>query len=132
MLTGKIKNQVDEIWEAFWTGGIANPISVIEQFTFLLFIRRLDEIHTQREKQAMLLETAFTNPIFGKNGNDDELSYRWSKFKDSDPKVMFDLVKDKVFPFIKTIQGEDTAFAKHMEDAIFMIPKPAVLDYHDR
>ncbi|MDP4537046.1 class I SAM-dependent DNA methyltransferase [Alkalimonas collagenimarina] len=128
MLTGKIKNQVDEIWEAFWTGGIANPISVIEQFTFLLFIRRLDEIHTQREKQAILLETAFTNPIFGKNGNDDELNYRWSKFKNLDPKEMFDLVKDKVFPFIKTIQGEDTAFAKHMEDAIFMIPKPAVLD----
>jgi type I restriction enzyme M protein len=55
MLTGKLKNQVDEIWEIFWTGGIANPISVIEQFTFLLFIRRLDEIHTQRERQAMLL-----------------------------------------------------------------------------
>jgi type I restriction enzyme M protein len=128
MLTGKLKNQVDEIWETFWTGGIANPISVIEQFTFLLFIRRLDEIHTQRERQAMLLDTAFDNPIFGKNGNDDELTYRWSKFKNLDPKVMFDLVKDKVFPFIKTIQGEDTAFAKHMEDAIFMIPKPAVLD----
>ena len=128
MLTGKLKNQVDEIWETFWTGGIANPISVIEQFTFLLFIRRLDEIHTQRERQAMLLETAFNNPIFGKTGNDEELTYRWSKFKNLDPKVMFDLVKDKVFPFIKTIQGEDTAFAKHMEDAIFMIPKPAVLD----
>jgi type I restriction enzyme M protein len=55
MLTGKLKNQVDEIWEIFWTGGIANPISVIEQFTFLLFIRRLDEIHTPRERQAMLL-----------------------------------------------------------------------------
>lgn len=128
MLTGKIKNQVDEIWETFWTGGIANPISVIEQFTFLLFIRRLDEIHTQREKQSVLLETAFSNPIFGKDGKDEELNYRWSKFKNLDPKVMFDLVKDKVFPFIKTIQGEDTAFAKHMEDAIFMIPKPAVLD----
>lgn len=128
MLTGKLKNQVDEIWETFWTGGIANPISVIEQFTFLLFIRRLDEIHTQRERQAFLDEVAFTKPIFGKNGKDDELTYRWSKFKNLDPKVMFDLVKDKVFPFIKTIQGEDTAFAKHMEDAIFMIPKPAVLD----
>jgi type I restriction enzyme M protein len=128
MLTGKLKNQVDEIWETFWTGGIANPISVIEQFTFLLFIRRLDEIHTQRERQAMLLETAFSNPIFGKTGNDEELTYRWSKFKNLDPRVMFDLVKDKVFPFIKTVQGEDTAFAKHMEDAIFMIPKPAVLD----
>ncbi|MFY8285043.1 type I restriction-modification system subunit M [Pseudoalteromonas sp. SSMSWG5] len=124
MLTGKLKNQVDEIWEVFWTGGVTNPISVIEQFTYLLFIRRLDEIHTARERQAMLLEGDIENPIFTSEQN----SYRWSKFKNLDPQVMFDLVKDKVFPFIKTINGEDTSFAKHMADAIFMIPKAQVLD----
>ncbi|CAH9063478.1 hypothetical protein PSECIP111951_02911 [Pseudoalteromonas holothuriae] len=124
MLTGKLKNQVDEIWEVFWTGGVTNPISVIEQFTYLLFIRRLDEIHTNREKQSLLLESAFTNPIFPSENN----NYRWNKFKNLDPQVMFDLVKDKVFPFIKTINGEDTTFAKHMSDAIFMIPKAQVLD----
>ena len=124
MLTGKLKNQVDEIWEVFWTGGVTNPISVIEQFTYLLFIRRLDEIHTARERQAMLLESDIEKPIF----SEDENSYRWNKFKNLDPQVMFDLVKDKVFPFIKTINGEDTTFAKHMADAIFMIPKAQVLD----
>ena len=124
MLTGKLKNQVDEIWEVFWTGGVTNPISVIEQFTYLLFIRRLDEIHTSRERQALLLDAAFDNPIF----TTEQDSYRWSKFKNLDPDVMFDLVKDKVFPFIKTINGEDTSFAKHMADAIFMMPKATVLD----
>lgn len=124
MLTGKLKNQVDEIWEVFWTGGVTNPISVIEQFTYLLFIRRLDEIHTSRERQAMLLETDIAQPIF----SSEQASYRWNKFKNLDPQVMFDLVKDKVFPFIKTINGEDTTFAKHMSDAIFMIPKAQVLD----
>ncbi len=124
MLTGKLKNQVDEIWEVFWTGGVTNPISVIEQFTYLLFIRRLDEIHTSRERQAMLLETDIVQPIFAT----EQSNYRWNKFKNLDPQVMFDLVKDKVFPFIKTINGEDTTFAKHMSDAIFMIPKAQVLD----
>lgn len=129
MLTGKLKNQVDEIWEVFWTGGVTNPISVIEQFTYLLFIRRLDEIHTTRERQALLLaddglETEVANPIF----STEQANYRWNKFKNLDPQVMFDLVKDKVFPFIKTINGEDTSFAKHMSDAIFMIPKAQVLD----
>ncbi len=124
MLTGKLKNQVDEIWEIFWTGGVTNPISVIEQFTYLLFIRRLDEIHTSREKQSLLLEASFENPIFSSEQN----SYRWNKFKNLDPQVMFDLVKDKVFPFIKTINGADTSFATHMNDAIFMIPKAQVLD----
>jgi len=124
MLTGKLKNQVDEIWLEFHTGGLTNPISVIEQFTYLLFIRRLDEIHTNRERQALLLESDISQPIF----SDDENSYRWNKFKNLDPQVMFDLVKDKVFPFIKTINGEDTTFAKHMADAIFMIPRAPVLD----
>ena len=124
MLTGNIKNQVDQVWEAFWTGGITNPISVIEQFTYLLFIRRLDEIHTNREKQALLLDAPIKDPIFFA----DEQAYRWNKFKNLDPQVMYDLVKDKVFPFIKTINGEDTSFARHMSTAIFMIPTPGLLD----
>ena len=124
MLTGNIKNQVDQVWEAFWTGGITNPISVIEQFTYLLFIRRLDEIHTNREKQALLLDAPINEPIFF----GDEQAYRWNKFKNLDPQVMYDLVKDKVFPFIKTINGEDTSFARHMSTAIFMIPTAGLLD----
>lgn len=124
MLTGKLKNQVDEIWLEFYTGGLTNPISVIEQFTYLLFIRRLDEIHASREKQALLLDASIEKPIF----SSEQDSYRWSKFKNLDPDVMFHVVKDNVFPFIKTMNGEDTSFAKHMADAIFMMPKATVLD----
>lgn len=124
MLTGKIKNQVDEIWEAFWTGGIANPISVIEQFTYLLFIRRLDEIQTTKEREATLIEGEVQSPIFNKRQG----KLRWNKFKNFDPDEMFTLVKDKVFPFIKTLHGVDSGFAKHMKDAIFMVPSPGLLD----
>lgn len=124
MLTGKLRNQVDRIWEAFWTGGISNPISVIEQFSYLLFIRRLDDMHTLREKQANAFGTPIDKPVFGA----DDQDYRWHKFKNKDPQVMFELVRDKVFPFIKTLHGDESSFARHMKDAIFMIPKPSLLD----
>lgn len=124
MLTGKLKNQVDDIWEVFWTGGVTNPISVIEQFTYLLFIRRLDEIHTIRERKANATNKDIEDPIF----TTEQSELRWKNLLNADPQAMFNTVKDKVFPFIKTINGEDTAFAKHMSDAIFMIPKPIVLD----
>ena len=124
MLTGKLRNQVDRIWEAFWTGGISNPISVIEQFSYLLFIRRLDDLHTLREAQANAFGTPIDKPLFGP----DEQDYRWHKFKNKDPQVMYELVRDKVFPFIKTLNSDESSFAKHMKDAIFMIPKASLLD----
>lgn len=124
MLTGKLRNQVDEIWTSFWTGGIANPTSVIEQFTYLLFIRRLDELEMQRENQALLRSSGLQNALFPP----DKQHYRWNKFKNIDPEEMFELVKDKVFPFIKTIHGQQSAFARHMKDAIFMIPSAPMLD----
>ncbi len=124
MLTGKLRNQVDKIWEAFWTGGITNPISVIEQFSYLLFIRRLDDIHTLKEKAANAFGTPIDHPVFAPA----QESYRWHKFKNMDPQLMFELVRDQVFPFIKTLHGEESSFAQHMKDAIFMIPKASLLD----
>ncbi|ATR81717.1 N-6 DNA methylase [Pseudomonas sp. HLS-6] len=124
MLTGKLRNQVDKIWEAFWTGGISNPISVIEQFTYLLFIRRLDDIHTQREQVANAIGVPLSNPVFTP-GQD---ALRWHKFKNIDPQKMYERVRDEVFPFIKNLHDADSTFAQHMKDAIFMIPKASVLD----
>ena len=124
MLTGKLRNQVDRIWEAFWTGGITNPISVIEQFSYLLFIRRLDDIHTLKEKAANAFGTPIDRPIF----TPEQDTFRWHKFKNMDPQQMFELVRDQVFPFIKTLHGEESTFAQHMKDAIFMIPKASLLD----
>jgi len=123
MLIGQIRNQVDAVWNAFWTGGVANPVSVIEQISYLLFIRRLDEIHTNVERKANVSGKPLENPIFTTAQNE----LRWSVFKNKDPQTMFELVRDKVFPFIKTINGEESAFAKHMRDAIFMVPKPGLL-----
>ena len=124
MLTGKLRNQVDKIWEAFWTGGISNPISVIEQFTYLLFIRRLDDIHTQREQVANAIGMPLSNPVFAPG----QEALRWHKFKNIDPQKMYERVRDEVFPFIKNLHDADSTFAQHMKDAIFMIPKASVLD----
>lgn len=124
MLTGKLRNQVDKIWEAFWTGGISNPISVIEQFTYLLFIRRLDDIHTQREQVANAIGMPLSNPVFAS----EQEALRWHKLKNIDPQKMYERVRDEVFPFIKNLHDADSTFAQHMKDAIFMIPKASVLD----
>ena len=79
LLTGAIRSQVDRVWDAFWSGGISNPLSVIEQFTYLLFARRLDKLHTAREAKANLLKEPIAEPIFGPRQQD----LRWSRFKDS-------------------------------------------------
>lgn len=122
MLTGKIRNQIDQVWEMFWTGGVANPISVIEQISFLLFIRRLDELQKTAERRSQTTGKPLTNPIF----SSDEQALRWSNFKDKDPDVMMEIVRDRVFPKIKTLQNEGS-FAEHMKDAIFMIPSSKLL-----
>lgn len=94
MLTGHIRNQVDAVWDAFWSGGISNPLSVIEQITYLLFARRLDELHTAKEAQANLLGGKVENPIFTKK----QQHLRWSRFKDLEAGEMFVLFRDEVFP----------------------------------
>ena len=124
MITGEIRNQIDKIWNAFWAGGISNPMEVVEQMTYLLFIKRLDELHTAREKKANRLKRPIENPIF----NDTQQHLRWSQFKSlGSPEKMFDTVADKVFPFIKTLNGENSTYAAHMKDARFTIPNPGLL-----
>ena len=123
MLTGKIRNQIDKVWEMFWTGGVANPISVIEQISYLLFIRRLDELQRTAELKSQATGQPMQNPTFAKG----EEALRWSNFKDKDPDIMMDIVQNKVFPKIKTLHHEGS-FAEHMKDAIFMIPSAKLLD----
>lgn len=122
MLTGKIRNQIDQVWEMFWTGGLANPISVIEQISFLLFIRRLDELQRTAERRSQATGLPLNNPTF----SPDEQDLRWNNFKDKDPDVMMEIVRDRVFPKIKSLQNEGS-FAEHMKDAIFMIPSAKLL-----
>lgn len=125
MLTGENKGKIDKVWNTFWSGGISDPLRVIEQISFLLFIKRLDDIHTAREKQANRLGKPIKEPIFGV-GQDN---LRWSRFREFEAEEMFKTVSQHVFPFIKNLHGgEDTAYARHMKDAIFMIPTPSLLE----
>ncbi len=127
MLTGDIRNQVDSIWNSFWTGGVSNPLEVIEQLTYLLFIKRLDEVHTVRERKAHTFGKPIETPIFLEGFYDEEKGWRyedlrWSRFKNFEPTKMHQVIDEAVFPFIKSMGTEESAFAKHMKDARFMLP----------
>src|SRR5437763_15460018 len=102
MLTGEIRNQIDRIWDAFWAGGIANPLEVIEQITYLLFIGRLDDLHTLEENKANRLKKPMERRVFpeGKDGKGRAyVDDRWARFKDLAPAEMFTLVSEHVFPY---------------------------------
>ena len=130
MITGELKSQVDKIWEAFWTGGISNPLTVIEQFTYLLFVRRLDEIQLLEEKKAVFSGGAVTNPVY----TDAQKGLRWGSFKNMDPESMFELFTrpqgdlPTVFDHMKELNGRAGVAAKFMKGATFMIPTPRLLD----
>ena len=123
MITGDLKNQVDRVWNLFWTGGISNPLEVIEQITYLLFIRRLDDLETLAERKARRLGEEVENPMF-KPGEQD---LRWSKFKQLDADLMFQLVSDPVFPFLRSLGGDGTTYSQHMCDARFTVPNSGLL-----
>jgi type I restriction enzyme M protein len=130
MLTGEIRNQVDQIWNSFWTGGISNPLEVIEQFTYLLFIRRLDELHTLGERRAARLKHPIEHRIFPEGKDPKKRPYedlRWSRFKHMAASEMFTVVGEHVFPFLRTLGGDGSIYAHHMKDARFTIPTPALL-----
>lgn len=125
MITGTIKSQVDKIWDAFWAVGISNGLTVIEQITYLLFARRLDELHTAKEAQANLLKQPIVDPIFNKK----QQRLRWSRFKDLEAKEMYEVFRDEVFPFIKSLnKNSESAYARFMKDAVFVIPTPSLLE----
>jgi len=129
MITGELKSKVDRIWDTMWSGGISNPLSVIEQLTYLLFIKRLDELHTLKESKAARTKKPIEDPIFA----EDQDNLRWSRFKEEAPENMFETVRDDVFPFIKALgtkgddEAEDSTYTHHMKDALFMMPKASVL-----
>ena len=130
MLTGALKGQVDRIWDAFWSGGISNPLEVIEQITYLLFLRRLDDLHTLEENKAARLGRPWSGASFRKARTREGRPYeemRWSRFKNLAPAEMFAVVAEHVFPFLRTLGGDDSTYAHHMKDARFTIPTPALL-----
>lgn len=123
MITGEVRNKVDKIWEHFWTGGVTNPLTVIEQFTYLLFIKGLDDIQKRMEKQSLITGKEIERPIYTEN----QKNLRWSKFKEQDSEEMFRVVKDEVFPHMKKVKEDTSRFSKHLENAVFVIPTPLLL-----
>lgn len=130
MLTGELRAQVDRLWDAFWSGGIANPLEVIEQITNLLFIRRLDDLQLLEERKAARLNRPPARRLFPEGPDArgrPHADLRWHRFRHFEAKDMFAVVADHAFPFLRALTGEGTAFARHMKDARFTIPTPALL-----
>ena len=127
MLTGELRSQIDAIWNAFWSGGISNPMEVMEQITYLLFIRRLDDAHTLEESRARILKQPLEKRLFpeGKDARGrDYQELRWSRFKNFAPAQMYEVIGEHVFPFLRTLGGDDSTYSQHMKDARFTCPSP--------
>lgn len=122
VITGELKSKIDRVWDAFWSGGISNPLEVIEQITYLLFIRRLDDLQTLAEKKARI-SGAIEDPIFLSG----QSALRWGTFKNAAPEVMHKIIADEVFPFLRGLGGDGSTYSEHMKDARFTIPTPALL-----
>ena len=125
MITGEIKNKIDKVWTDMWAGGITNPLTVIEQLTYMMFIHSLDEKELKNESFEALTGEKIQK-IFPQT--EEGQSMRWSKFKNRDARDIFEIVSQKVFPFIKNLNGEnESAFSRYMETAMFVIPTAQVL-----
>lgn len=137
MITGELKNKVDSIWDTIWTGGITSPITVLEQITYLMFMKLLDDNQLKAEANANVLGVPLKNKVFGdgicviSENPRVETEYknlRWSEFHNWEPGEMLNNIQTYVFPFIKTIgEGKDTAFSRYMKDTVFLIPTAKVL-----
>ena len=134
MITGELKSKIDAVWNDFWSGGIANPLEVMEQLTYLLFIKGLDERQNLAERKANRTGTPIADPIFpdGDFAPDDTTpgrpynDLRWDQFKNFAAQDMYDVVNKYVFPFMQS-RAENSSHAEHMKDARLTIPTPALL-----
>lgn len=151
----ELRSKIDQLWNKFWSGGISNPLTAIEQITYLLFMKRLDELDQKRQADADFTGEEYTSKFEGvwvppeyrtkPTGREgalelidiraaDERRYgiekralRWSEFKRMQAEQMLQHVQGKVFPFLKDLNGAESNFTHHMKSAVFIIPKPALL-----
>ncbi|WKN21084.1 type I restriction-modification system subunit M [Azotobacter vinelandii] len=136
----ELKNKIDQLWNKFWSGGISNPLTAIEQITYLLFMKRLDELDQKRQADAEWTGEKYTSKFEGtwipleernwpvaEQRPIDKRTLRWSEFKRMQAEEMLQHVQGKVFPFLKDLNGAESNFTHHMKNAVFIIPKPALL-----
>ena len=137
MITGELRGKVDSIWDTIWTGGITSPITVLEQITYLMFMKLLDDNQLRAEANASILGVPLKNKVFqdgvcviseNPHVETEYRNLRWSVFHNFEPSEMLTNIQNYVFPFIKTIgEGKDTAFSRYMKDTVFLIPTAKVL-----
>lgn len=132
MITGELKNKIDSLWEIFWTGGLTNPLDVIEQMTYLMFIHDLDETDNTRAKESAMLGLPHNSIFAGEVQIGDRVvegsQLKWSVFRDYPAERMYAVVQEMVFPFIKNLHNsKESAYSKYMDDAIFKLPTPLML-----
>ena len=133
MITGELKNKIDSLWDIFASGGLVNPLDVIEQITYLMFIHDLDETDNVRAKDAAMLDLPYTSIFSGEvqigERTIDGNMLKWSVFRDFPAAKMYSVMSEYVFPFIKNLHGDkNSAYSKYMDDAIFKLPTPLLLD----
>ena len=127
MITGELKNKIDSLWEIFWTGGLTNPLDVIEQMTYLMFIHDLDDADNLHSKESAMLglpyKSIFSEEVVIGDRTIAGNQLKWSVFHDFPAQKMYSVVQEWVFPFIKNLHGDkESAYAKYMGDAIFKVP----------
>ena len=132
MITGELKNKIDALWEIFWTGGLTNPLDVIEQMTYLMFIHDLDDSDNLHARECAMLGLPYESIFAGEVKIGDRVvdgsQLKWSVFHDFPAQKMYSVMQEMVFPFIKDLHGnKESAYAKYMQDAIFKIPTPLML-----
>ncbi|MFR9752273.1 type I restriction-modification system subunit M [Nocardia sp. 004] len=123
MITGELRSKIDRLWDAFWSGGISNPLEVIEQITYLMFLRRLEQLQTGKERKATRTGLPIEDPVYLPEQN----HLRWSVFKELDPDAMLPMVRDEVFAWLRELGGEESTYSHHMKDARFTIPTASLL-----
>lgn len=133
MITGELKNKIDSLWDIFAAGGLVNPLDVIEQITYLMFIRDLDDSDNLKAKECALLGLPFKSIFDGEIAIGERMvdgqQLKWSVFHDFPAGKMYSVVQENVFPFIKNLHSDkNSAYSKYMDDAIFKLPTPLVLD----
>lgn len=132
MITGELKNRIDGLWDIFAAGGLVNPLDVIEQITYLMFIHDLDDSDNLRAKEAAMLglpyKSIFASEVQIGDRTVDGQQLKWSVFHDFPAGKMYSVVQEWVFPFIKSLHGDkNSAYSKYMDDAIFKLPTPLLL-----
>lgn len=132
MITGELKNKIDGLWDIFAAGGLVNPLDVIEQITYLMFIHDLDEVDNLRAKESAMLglpyQSIFADTVMINERKVDGKQLKWSVFRDFPAGKMYSVMQEDVFPFIKQLHGDkNSAYSKYMDDAIFKLPTPLVL-----